>query len=212
MVNLVATNDFVILFFEYDKKVDRLKFIYTFIGSSLVFYMMTMPASKLKRFLAFFIDCLIISFIATVVLKIMKTPRDPFIIALVNYSIVIIYFILQESSKKQATVGKMLFGLYVVKFDGEKISLLKSLFRTLAYSIPILPYMIFTCYLEMYSIEAIEKSLSTFVINTGFEVILVVLICLVLKFIWVLPIFFTKQVRCMHDIITSTFVITNRTV
>ena len=46
----------------------------------------------------------------------------------------------------------------------------------------------------------------------GFEVILVVLICLVLKFIWVLPIFFTKQVRCMHDIITSTFVITNRTV
>lgn len=53
MVNLVATNDFVILFFEYDKKVDRLKFIYTFIVSSLVFYMMTMPASKLKSFLAF---------------------------------------------------------------------------------------------------------------------------------------------------------------
>lgn len=59
------------------------------------------------------------------------TPADFFLIQLFSICVFWIYYAVWESSKSQATPGKMLFGLVVTDTEGVQISFLKATGRTL---------------------------------------------------------------------------------
>lgn len=50
----------------------------------------------------------------------------------VSFAIGVAYFVLMESSEKQATIGKMVFGLKVIDQDGKRLNLSKALIRYLS--------------------------------------------------------------------------------
>lgn len=47
------------------------------------------------------------------------------------YALGVLYFAIQESSAYQATLGKRLLGLAVCNLDGERISLVRAIFRNI---------------------------------------------------------------------------------
>ena len=50
----------------------------------------------------------------------------------VSFAIGIAYFVLMETSEKQATIGKMVFGLKVIDQDGKRLNASKALIRYLS--------------------------------------------------------------------------------
>lgn len=112
-----------------------------------------------KRFAAFIIDALIVY----VFIEIFRTFFEPLIMepiiertqqtatlhlsAMMGYIIVlplliVLYFVLFESSSKQATLGKQLLKIKVVDSQGEKISFLRSLGRTFGKILSAIPFLI----------------------------------------------------------------------
>lgn len=174
-----------------------------------------MYVSRFKRFLGYFIDCLLIGTISSVLLKIINLNLYYFLVsATLSYCVIIFYFVLQESSKWQATLGKMLFNISVVDLNYKKISLGKSFYRTFLYSIPMLPFLILNFYIQLLIVESNanvvgdEVNISPFV-YMFVEMIVWGIAGIILQFIWFLPIFFRKDRKCMHDIISSTLVTNN---
>jgi len=144
-------------------------------------------ASRGKRFLAYLIDVLPISFLVTVIFIVFFDfgdtfneylnrgddiePRVQFLkernwIRDISFLIWIIYCIFMEASEKQATFGKQLMKIKVAGEQGERLDLKKSLARNLS------------------------KTLSAAVIALGF--------------IWIL---FDKKRQGWHDKIAKTLVI-----
>lgn len=78
------------------------------------------PASFLRRFLAFFIDAFILS------------SFNAFIISINSNLLIVLslaYFVLFDGSKFQGTLGKQFLGLRIVDKDGQRLSYPKALFR-----------------------------------------------------------------------------------
>jgi len=92
-----------------------------------------------KRAVAYIIDLVIIyaiTFVISIALTIAITFTSEEILGemviIVSSVIFFLYFILMESSTKQATIGKLLLGIKVVDFEGKRVSVLNSAGRNFA--------------------------------------------------------------------------------
>lgn len=151
------------------------------------------PAIPIRRLAAWMVDQLIgfiISFICglfigffTVVFGISKEAIYYFITSSVYALAVYIYFVYFEQSHYQATLGKKLLRLKVVELDDYRMSFGRSVVRCLFSALPVVAYNIFKFYM-------------------GASISLVVFV--VLLMIWLLPIFFTKEKVCLHDLLSKT--------
>jgi len=102
-------------------------------------------ASSWKRVLSLYIDIGIVFLPIVVILKLfrvlgglMVTEELEFLIAV----LVLIYFTIFESSSKQATPGKLLLGIVVSDFKGNRISLLRAVLRNLCKVLTFLTFLI----------------------------------------------------------------------
>ena len=91
-----------------------------------------------KRFVAYMIDIVIIMFSASIVaivlffvLSFSSEEAVGQMVMVVYFIVYVSYFILMESSVKQATLGKRLFKIKVINENGTRLSLINSLGRTL---------------------------------------------------------------------------------
>ena len=94
-----------------------------------------------KRFAAIFIDSFLLSLIAFILMFFLGffiggMLSEPEMIAkisnfgmLINVVIVWLYFAIQESSKQQATLGKRVLGIYVIRKDGSRLSFAQATIR-----------------------------------------------------------------------------------
>lgn len=153
------------------------------------------PVSRFKRFLAYCVDGLICSvgvilvMVCVTVFSISgyvdpdldKHPVYLIAVAVVVNLVVMLYYALFESSKNRATPGKMLFKMCVSTNAGDKLTFLWACYR---YFISAFPSIVSLLYKNIAT--TIEAAL--------------VLICF-------LPIYFTKNRLCLHDIITRTRVV-----
>ena len=97
-----------------------------------------------KRFAALFIDAIIIKVVGSIIGFVIvyvigmagtipHTGHEPVqILSLWDYSFSVIYFVLMESSAKQATIGKMVLGIKVTDLNGARITPLRALGRQFA--------------------------------------------------------------------------------
>lgn len=92
-----------------------------------------------KRVVAYIIDVVIVmvvAFVVSIILRMVMTFSSEEAVgqmAMSVYTIVFFsYFILLESSAKQATVGKGLLGMKVINRDGERLSILNAAGRNIA--------------------------------------------------------------------------------
>lgn len=89
-----------------------------------------MPTAKLKtRFIAFFIDSLLILVIAYFYLKSSLRETDKITLFLSASFFSFLYGTLLDASPLKGTLGKFLLGLEVVNLQGKKINLSTSLYR-----------------------------------------------------------------------------------
>lgn len=91
-----------------------------------------------KRFVAYMIDIVIIMFSAFIVVMVLlfvlsfsSEEAVGQMVMVVYFIVYVSYFILMESSVKQATLGKRLFKIKVINENGTRLSLINSLGRTL---------------------------------------------------------------------------------
>jgi len=91
-----------------------------------------------RRFIAYMIDIVIIMFSAFMIAMVLRfvlsfsSEESVGQMVMVVYFIVYVsYFILMESSLKQATFGKLLFKIKVINENGVRLSLVNSVGRTL---------------------------------------------------------------------------------
>lgn len=78
------------------------------------------PATFLRRFLAFVIDGLILSSFTAIIMKI-----NPHLLVIVSFA----YFILLDASKNQGTLGKQFLSLKIVNQDGQRLSYFHAIMR-----------------------------------------------------------------------------------
>ena len=88
--------------------------------------------SFFKRFCAYVIDIIILFVLVHIIDKSldmvdMLPPLDARFLG--YYALGVLYFAIQESSAYQATLGKRLLGLAVCNLEGERISLVRAIFR-----------------------------------------------------------------------------------
>ena len=109
-----------------------------------------------------------------------------FLITLAVYVVPLLYFVLMQSSARQATLGKQLLGLKVGTADGERISLLRSLGREVAKIASAIPLCIGFLLAAFTSRKQAlhDMVVSTTVTREGGSVILGLLVAL---FGWVAP-------------------------
>src|ERR671933_840051 len=88
---------------------------------------MTQYASFGKRFLAALLDGLILGIINGVISGVLG--KNGAIAALIGILIAWLYYALQESSPKQATLGKQALGIVVTDLEGKRIDLVKATIR-----------------------------------------------------------------------------------
>ena len=161
------------------------------------------PVSRFKRYIASIIDNIISGIIMFIVafcygITLLlgdyivdpdKLGQDPLYLVpatIICLVIGMIYFALFESSKYSATHGKMLFKMQVVKKEGNKITFVQSCYR---YCVLILP-MFFYAFLDVLPLK---------ILFSGVTILLLL--------VWYLPVYFTKDRNCLHDIITGTRVV-----
>lgn len=105
----------------------------------------------------------------------------------ISMMFVMLYYALFESSKFSATPGKMVFKMRVLTKDNIKLKFGRSCFRFWLLQCPAILYMIS---------------------STGYVTIpYLLIITIVLALIWFLPIYFTKERECMHDILSGAKVV-----
>lgn len=167
------------------------------------------PASRFKRFIASFIDGLILSIFSSIVLLILALAMgrmddiESFMLKanLVFYPVMFIYYSFLESSLSQASLGKRLLKLYVSDLGNQKISLAKAFSRCFLWLLPLMPI----AYMQVTSSNMDEYSAK---MNTYWWLTFV---CSLIYFIEFIPVFFTKERSTLYDIFTSTRVNKNMT-
>lgn len=93
----------------------------------------------LKRIAAFIVDNVIVLFIISLILTIIEFnvnhPKDDSMVLFsyfISFVIMWLYYSLLESSSKQATFGKLMFGLIVTDINKNRVNFVKSSIRFLA--------------------------------------------------------------------------------
>ena len=103
-------------------------------------------ANVWKRFLAGLIDSIILSIFNSIIISVIskifvsgtagEETSGVILAVVINWVIFIIiswlYYAIQESSPRQATIGKQAMGLVVTDMNGEKISFVKATIRNFA--------------------------------------------------------------------------------
>jgi uncharacterized RDD family membrane protein YckC len=169
-------------------------------------------ASRFKRFVAYIIDSVLlyvcvgwpVMAILRLIYKndIVETADinlyQPYVIrsAIATSLIYMLYYAFFESLKYQATPGKVLLKLNVVTNDHHKLSFSQACLRYVLLAVPFMPIMIGF----IYSINELEI-VAAIIISGSFVV------SFILYLIWFLPIYFTKERKCMHDILSGTKVV-----
>ena len=161
------------------------------------------PASRFKRFLAYFIDAIILSLFSSIIilpfaLGSITQISDIELLITRYYSIVLtlvmlLYFPLFESSKSQATLGKKLFSLYVSDFNDQRINFSTAFTRCFIWLLPSLPIVFFQ--FTSKTIEEYNAKMSTYW--------WLPVICFLLYCIFLIPIF-GKERKTLYDTLTST--------
>ena len=106
-----------------------------------------------------------------------------------------LYFILNESGPRQATLGKLLLGLKVTNLDGNRLTVTTSIWRTV-------------CKLAFFEIGHLSFLFPAPLFdepNPSFRVGIVILIVLMLVFFAVT--FITPRKQSVHDLIVKTLVV-----
>lgn len=164
------------------------------------------PASRFKRFLACFIDGLIMGIPIAVSLLIIIIPfmltadKELLQLQTMKYTSVIVlivsllYYTLFESSKYQATLGKKLFNLYVSDINNQRISFKNALGRWFLWWFPGIPVLL----LQLTSTSMADYDAKMQNYWWFFA------ICYTLYLVFLIPIFFTKERTTLYDILSST--------
>ncbi len=137
----------------------------------------------LQRFAAKILDELIIIACLFICAKLLQAPA---IVVLLSFLIPLCYHAYLHASILQATYGEQIMKLHVVTDDGARLSLRKSLERSLAYALPSLP---------AYSSLDQES---------------IVPLLMFLVFVWFIPILFSKHAKGLHDILCGTRVVAGK--
>lgn len=159
------------------------------------------PASRFKRFLAFFIDILIVAIPSFFLYSIyyirygtfVLPPTFEYAMSAINIVIGLFYFVLFESSSYRATFGKQLFNLYVSDLNDQRITFSRALGRYLLYALPSFITMITNPNNgSMFDFKANQY-------DSYFSFITVILVI-----IWIIPIYFTQARTTIYDMLSST--------
>ena len=117
--------------------------------------------------------------------------------------IIMLYFVFFESSKYQATPGKMLLKLYVSTKDDKRLTFVRACLRFWLYEIPTIPFVALIWFVPgLRGPESVEMYLSLIVVGV------IYVFTFILYLIWFLPIYFTKERKCMYDMMSGTRVYT----
>lgn len=147
-------------------------------------------AGLFRRFFAFLIDATIVLNLAVITLlshlyamAYLFSYLFPFIV------ILIFYFILFETSNYHASIGKKLLNLEVERNTGVPPWFIISLWRLLVYSI--------------------SFGINFFILATAMAVPFEKVLCVmgIFNIIWYLPILFTENKACVHDLLSGTRVV-----
>lgn len=154
------------------------------------------PASRFKRFIAYCIDTLILGipsyFIGT--WSASQTTTIYKIVAIFGPLIPLLYYVLLESSKYQASLGKQLFKLYVSDLHDQRLSFLRALGRYVLLLLPSLPLLY---------VQFTSESMAEYTHKVSGHYFLMAIYLLVV-FIWISPIFFTKARTTFYDMLSET--------
>lgn len=154
------------------------------------------PASRFKRFLAYCIDTLILAipsyFIGKWVAS--QTPTIYKTAAILSPLIPLIYYVLLESSKYQASLGKQLFNLYVSDLHNHTLTLPRALGRYLLLLIP---------HILLLYVQITSASEADFVAKIS-DHPLMMWVYFVIVLVWIIPIFFTQARTTFYDMLSST--------
>lgn len=142
------------------------------------------PASHLARFLASMLDGFILIALTAPVALLMGGALG--VAMLATFLATLAYFTYCHASRWQATPGKYIMRIHVTDAQQQRITLRRSIERSLAYLIPFLP---------QYS------SFPEGIIGT---------LVLWLVMIWFMPIFYTRTRTGVHDMLCHTRVVNGR--
>jgi len=108
------------------------------------------------RYVAFFIDYLVLKYLLGAILSVIKSFHIPinetptlvtnsnlfqtgwFSVILINFAVYAVYASITESSKLQTTFGKWFFRLIVTDFSGQRLSFFKALARNILKSLSVI--------------------------------------------------------------------------
>lgn len=129
--------------------------------------------------------------------------KNEIIINLITLFISIFYFAFLESSKLQATIGKLLLGIRVTDTDGVRISFSRALFRSTVIFLPIaLFFTIIYCLDSLKIFNEFKFYLGLF--GGILEIAFVML--------FYIPIIFTKEKTSVSDMISKTRVVHKKSI
>lgn len=161
------------------------------------------PASRFKRFLAYIIDAIILSFVSSIIIlpfvfeSFSQTSELQLFItryySIVLTIVMLFYFPFFESSKFQATLGKKVFNLYVSDSNDQRINYSTAFARCFIWILPSLPIVFLQ--INSKTIEEYNDKMSSYWWLTT--------ICFLLYCVLLLPIF-GKERTTLYDILTST--------
>ena len=124
-----------------------------------------------------------------------------------------LFYAFFESSKYKATPGKKIMNLYVATASNMKVSFFRSAYRFILLCIPSIPILIANFLYPAHEFWNYHSQTFQNITPTSIDAALVniaaTLLSIVLNLVWIIPIFFTKDRKCMHDMLTSTRVYTN---
>jgi uncharacterized RDD family membrane protein YckC len=169
-------------------------------------------ASRFKRFIAYMIDnFLLYVCVSMPVMALFKLIYkndvenlemidlyQPYVISatITTFIICMLYFAFFESSKYQATLGKMLFKLNVMTTNHNKLKFFESCLRFIYIYIPVVPILIVSTYYadKLQDIDMV----AAFIILGSWG------LSIILYLVWLIPIYFTKERKCIHDMLSNT--------
>lgn len=142
-------------------------------------------ANRLDRLLANVIDSVVM--VAPVALLISIAGEDSLLANVGGFACNIAYYVAFTASRWQATPGKRLMGIYVVRNDGKLLNERDALERFLGYVIPTLPLYLTIAPPNVLGMATIWLSLA-----------------------WYLPILLRDDKRGVHDVLCGTAVVSGK--
>lgn len=123
------------------------------------------------------------------------------LIFLICFILPALYYSYFESSRYQATPGKMLLKLYVSDKDNNKISFKQAFFRYVLLMWPYFLVMV-SVFITPHGVDLVIDD--TLLTNPDFAFLWLQLASFILYIVFLIPIFFTKQRTTLYDILSGT--------